>query len=180
MLRNQTLATSMRESIEAATAPANQNAAAAVGQSLMMSMYETLFSKYNLSCAQVLVTESDMSDSETIAQVGDTTNELLQHGIVPIINENDAVTSRVEPVFAQDTREVQWDNDVLASRLAAELKADLLVILTDIDGSYTHVAGLDTGEGAQRWRVPPATMPPSHRELHSTLATCGLVAPSSV
>lgn len=99
--------------------------------------YETLFSRYNLSCAQVLVTEGDVSDPEMIAQIGDTTNELLQLGIVPIINENDAVTSRTEPVFAAETLEVQWDNDVLASRLAAELKADLLVILTDIDGLYT-------------------------------------------
>ena len=77
-----------------------------------------------ICCAQVLVTENDISDSDTIAQVGDTTNELLQLGIVPIINENDAVTARVQPVFTERTREVQWDNDVLSSRLAAELKAD--------------------------------------------------------
>eukprot|EP00966_Prymnesium_polylepis_P332581 7388067-Prymnesium_polylepis.1 len=105
MVKNQTLASNLRDSLEVATAPANQNAAAAVGQSLMMSMYETLFSKYNLSCAQILVTESDISDADTIAQVGDTTNELLQLGIVPIINENDAVTSRSQPVFASGSRE---------------------------------------------------------------------------
>lgn len=106
IVKNQTLASSMRDSLENGVSRANQSAAAAVGQSLMMSMYETLFSKYNLSCAQVLVTESDISDPETIAQVGETTDELLQLGIVPIVNENDAVTSRSEPVFDYDTSEV--------------------------------------------------------------------------
>jgi len=71
--------------------------------------------------------------------VGETTDELLQLGIVPIVNENDAVTSRSEPVFDYDTSEVKWDNDVLASKLAAELRADLLVVLTDINALYKAV-----------------------------------------
>ena len=137
IVKNQTLASNMRESLENGIQRANQSAAAAVGQSLMMSLYETLFNKYNLSCAQVLVTESDISDPATIAQVGETTDELLQFGIVPIINENDAVTSRSEPVFDEDSLEVKWDNDALASKLAVELRADLMVVLTDIDGLYT-------------------------------------------
>lgn len=95
------------------------------------------------------MTESDIADPEMIAQVGDTTNELLQMGLVPIINENDAVTSRVQPVFDPETREVQWDNDVLAAKLAAEFKADLLVVLTDIDGLYT-VSDDDETRTAQR------------------------------
>lgn len=57
-------------------------------------------------------------------------------GLVPIINENDTVTSRVQPVFDPNTGEVQWDNDYLAARLSAEVRADLLVLLTDIDGLY--------------------------------------------
>lgn len=104
--KNQTLASIMRESLENGVPSANQTAAAAVGQSLLMSMYETLFNKYNLSCAQVLVTENDIADPDMIAQVGETTDELLRLGMVPIINENDAVTSRTEPVFDLATNEV--------------------------------------------------------------------------
>lgn len=111
--------------------------------------YETFFSKYNLSCAQILITESDLADPEIIRQVGETTNELMQMGIVPIISENDAVTSRVQPVFDPVTREVQWDNDYLASRLAAEVQADLLVMLIDIDGLYIS-SDEDDESSAQR------------------------------
>ncbi|KAL1498600.1 hypothetical protein AB1Y20_013915 [Prymnesium parvum] len=174
MLKNQTLASNMHETMHQSVEPPNQNAAAAVGQSLIMSMYETFFSKYNLGCAQVLVTEQDIADPEIIAQVGDTTNELLQLGFVPIINENDAVTSRVEPVFSPDTREVQWDNDTLAARLAAEVKADLLVVLTDIDGLYTKHAD-DALKVAQRLPVfsPGAILVRQGIEFQASTASLG-------
>lgn len=111
-------------------------AASAVGQALLMNMYETLFSKYNLSCAQVLITEDDVNNSETLGQVCDTTMELMQLGTIPIINDNDAVTQRSVPVYNEQTGEVSWDNDILASTIAVSLRADLLVMLTDLDALY--------------------------------------------
>ena len=119
-------------------------AAAAVGQSQLMGMYETLFAKYNLTCAQVLITEEDIAQQDTLAQICDTTMELMQLGTIPIINDNDAVTSRATPVYNEETSEVLWDNDVLASRLARNMRADLLVMLTDMESLYAQPTG---GEG---------------------------------
>lgn len=119
-------------------APENIAAAASVGQSLLMNVYETLFSKYNLACAQVLLTEGDIDDDDTLAQVCETTSELLELGIVPLLNDNDATTARTEPVFDPRTNEVGFDNDVLASRLASGLRADLLILLTDMDSLYAR------------------------------------------
>ena len=116
----------------------NKSAASAVGQSLLMNMYETLFSKYNLSCAQVLITEDDVASAETLSQVCETTMELMQLGTVPIINDNDAITQRMMPVFDDDTSEIKWDNDVLASRIATSLRADLLIMLTDLPALYAE------------------------------------------
>ncbi len=139
MRRSMTLSQSLQDSVAGRPPAVRQEAAAAVGQSLLMSMYENLFSKYNMSCAQVLITEDDIKDGETLSQVCDTSLELLSLGLVPIINENDSVTSRSTAVFSSATNEVQWDNDVLAARLATSLRADLLIVLTDMDALYTPV-----------------------------------------
>ena len=79
--------------------------------------------------------------------------ELMQLGTVPIINDNDAITQRMMPVFDDDTSEIKWDNDVLASRIATVLRADLLIMLTDLPslyaeppaGSHATPAGLSPG-----------------------------------
>jgi glutamate 5-kinase len=117
-----------------------------------------MFSKYNLSCAQVLITEDDMADSETFSQMCDTTMELLQLGCIPIINDNDAVTARTTPVYNEETSEVVWDNDVLASRLAIGLRADLLITLTDVDSLYSAPssvsASLSDDPDADPVRIP--------------------------
>ena len=113
----------------------HQAAAAAVGQSLLMSMYETLFSQYNLSCAQVLIDAQAMtSGQDDYAQVCETTLELLATGAVPILNDNAAAGA----VMNDLTNEVAWDNDTLAERVACEVRADLLVFLTDSDGLYAR------------------------------------------
>jgi len=132
------LKTSLADAIHQRQDPfqVDDSAAAAVGQALLMNMYETLFAKYNLSCAQVLITEDDINAPETMAQVTDTTMELMQLGTVPIVNDNDAVTQRTTAVYNEQTGEVIWDNDVLASRLAAAVRADLLIMLTDLDALY--------------------------------------------
>ncbi|HEY2328969.1 MAG TPA: glutamate 5-kinase, partial [Verrucomicrobiae bacterium] len=104
---------------------AELQACAAVGQSRLMATYEKLFAKHGLHVAQVLLTHDDLRDHERHLNARNTLVTLLQHGVVPIINENDAVSS-TELKFG--------DNDKLSALVASLLPADLLVILTTVDG----------------------------------------------
>jgi len=173
MRRSMTLSQSIKDSVTGAVPEVRQEAAAAVGQSLLMNMYETLFSKYNLTCAQVLITEDDVADGETLSQVCDTSVELLGLGVVPIINDNDAVTSRSLAVFSSATNEVQWDNDILASRLAISLRADLLIILTDMDSLYEAAGDGNSGDHGAGSAGSPPTRVHCYRE-GVTLARTGM------
>lgn len=107
------------------TALAELQACAAVGQSRLMATYEQLFAKFNLRVAQVLLTHEDLEHHERHLNARNTLVTLLKHGVIPIINENDAV-SFTEIKFG--------DNDKLSALVAALLPADLLVILTTVDG----------------------------------------------
>lgn len=100
-------------------------ACAAVGQSRLMAMYETLFRHYGQGVAQVLLTHDDLADHERHLNARNTLLTLLRRGVVPIINENDAV-SVTELKFG--------DNDRLSALVASLLPADLLVVLTTADG----------------------------------------------
>jgi len=100
-------------------------ACAAVGQSRLMATYEQLFARHELHVAQVLLTHDDLEHHERHLNARNTLVTLLRHGIVPIINENDAV-SFTEIKFG--------DNDKLSALVACLLPADLLVILTTVDG----------------------------------------------
>jgi len=104
---------------------AELQACAAVGQSRLMATYDKLFSKFHLHVAQVLLTHEDLQDHERHLNARNTLVTLLSHGVVPIINENDAVSS-TELKFG--------DNDKLSALVASLLPADLLVILTSVDG----------------------------------------------
>lgn len=104
---------------------AAQQACAAVGQSRLMATYEKLFGEFNLNVAQVLLTHDDLQHQERHRNARNTLVTLLRHQVVPIINENDAV-SFTELKFG--------DNDKLSALVAALLPADLLVILTTVDG----------------------------------------------
>src|ERR1044071_1324501 len=104
---------------------AELQACAAVGQSRLMSTYEKLFAKHDLAVAQVLLTHDDLQHHERHLNARNTLVRLLKHGVVPIINENDAV-SFTEIKFG--------DNDKLSALVACLLPADLLVILTTRDG----------------------------------------------
>lgn len=111
---------------------ADLQACAAVGQSRLMAMYESLFRHYELGVAQVLLTHDDLADHSRHLNARNTLLTLLKRGIVPIINENDAV-SVTELKFG--------DNDKLSALVASLLPADLLVILTTADGlieNYGH------------------------------------------
>ncbi|MBC7234366.1 MAG: glutamate 5-kinase [Chloroflexi bacterium] len=101
---------------------------AAVGQSRLMHLWEQYFELYDLIVAQVLLTREDIEDRHRYLNVRDTFESLLQRGIVPIVNENDAV--------ATDEIKV-GENDSLAAMVANLIEADLLILLTDIDGLYT-------------------------------------------
>jgi glutamate 5-kinase len=104
---------------------AELQACAAVGQSRLMAIYEQLFAKHNLHVAQVLLTHEDLEHHERHLNARNTLVTLLGRGVVPIINENDAV-SFTEIKFG--------DNDKLSALVASLLPADLLVILTTVDG----------------------------------------------
>ncbi|KAL8050290.1 hypothetical protein ABFX02_06G073500 [Erythranthe guttata] len=110
-------------------------ACAAVGQNGLMALYDTLFSQLDMTSAQLLVTDNDFRDTEFRKQLNETVVSLLSLKVVPIFNENDAVSTRRAPY--EDSSGIFWDNDSLAALLALELKADLLVLLSDVDGLYS-------------------------------------------
>lgn len=112
--------------------PMDLKAAAAVGQSGLMSLYDLLFREHNRTCAQILATLEDWDTPRSLSQLRETTAELLSIGAVPIVNENDAVSERPVPVIGPKNL-VIWDNDTLASRLAGALHADVLLVLVDMD-----------------------------------------------
>ncbi|KAB2596179.1 delta-1-pyrroline-5-carboxylate synthase-like [Pyrus ussuriensis x Pyrus communis] len=110
-------------------------ACAAVGQNCLMALYDTLFSQLDVSSAQLLVTDSDFRDRDFRKQLSETMKSLLSLKVIPIFNENDAVSTRRAPY--EDSSGIFWDNDSLAALLALELKADLLILLSDVDGLYS-------------------------------------------
>lgn len=115
---------------------AAKQACAAVGQTQLMSIYEDGFSKFNIKTAQILLTEEDFSNRKRYLNLNSTLNRLLKYKVVPIINENDTV-STAELELLDDITQVSFsDNDKLSALVASELDADLLVILSDIDGLY--------------------------------------------
>ena len=105
-----------------------KQAAAAVGQCELMYTYDKLFSEYSHTVAQILITSEDLADPERSENLHNTLARLLELGALPIVNENDTVSTAEIAV---------GDNDTLAARLCRSLEAELLVILSDIDGLYT-------------------------------------------
>lgn len=105
-----------------------KQACAAIGQARLMMIYQKLFSEYNQTCAQILMTKNTVLNNLSRRNAYNTFQELLKLGAVPIVNENDTVS----------TYEMQFgDNDTLSSIVAALVKADLLILLSDIDGLFT-------------------------------------------
>ncbi len=105
-----------------------KQAAAAVGQCELMYIYDKLFSEYHHTVAQLLITNDNMVDPIRHQNFTNTLNRLLQLGALPIINENDTVAT---------DEIVIGDNDTLGAKLAQAVHADLLILLSDIDGLYT-------------------------------------------
>jgi glutamate 5-kinase len=113
---------------------AELQACAAIGQSRLMAIYEKLFAKHDLNVAQVLLTHDDLEHHERHLNARNTLVTLLSHGVVPIINENDAI-SFTELKFG--------DNDKLSALVASLLPADLLLILTTVDGVIENFGKAD-------------------------------------
>lgn len=105
-----------------------KQAAAAVGQCELMYVYDKLFSEYHHTVAQLLITADNLSNETRHANFTNTLNRLLELGAVPVINENDTVAT---------DEIVIGDNDTLAAMVAESVEANLLVLLSDIDGLYT-------------------------------------------
>ncbi|XP_037128146.1 delta-1-pyrroline-5-carboxylate synthase [Syngnathus acus] len=120
-------------------------ACAAAGQSGLMALYEAMFTQYSICTAQILVTNLDFHDEQKRRNLNSTLLELLRMNIVPIINTNDAVVP--PPVPKSDLQGVNVisikDNDSLAARLAVEMKVDLLIALSDVQGLYDRPPGTD-------------------------------------
>lgn len=105
-----------------------KQACAAIGQCRLMMIYQKLFAEYNQIAAQVLMTKKTIVDDLSRHNAHNTFLELLQMGVIPIVNENDTVA----------TYEIEFgDNDSLSAIVAALVEADLLILLSDIDGLFT-------------------------------------------
>ena len=105
-----------------------KQAAASVGQSELMYMYDKFFSEYGHTVAQILITGDDFSHEDRLLNFKNTVNRLLSLSAIPIVNENDTVS----------TDEIKvGDNDTLSALVAVNVGAELLVLLSDIDGLYT-------------------------------------------
>jgi len=121
-------ATDSRTAKSAETLPFKQ-AAAAIGQGRLMHTYTEAFAWRNVDCAQVLLTRDDLADRRRFLNARNTLLALLDMGIVPVINENDTVA----------VDEIKFgDNDALAALVATLVEADLLLILSDVEGLYVH------------------------------------------
>lgn len=108
----------------------SKQAAAAVGQCELMHIYDDMFSKYSITVAQILLTKTIVQNPERRQHVQNTIERLLQLGVIPILNENDTV--------AIDELELEiGENDSLSAVIATVADADLLVILSDIDGLFS-------------------------------------------
>lgn len=106
-----------------------KQAAASVGQGILMQKWNDSFQKFGMNAAQILITMADYSDREKVMNLNNTMSTLLEYGAVPIFNENDAIAVKeIGPMFG--------DNDTLSAVIASRADADLLVIMSDIDGLY--------------------------------------------
>lgn len=107
-----------------------KQACAAIGQARLMMIYERLFAEYNHMTAQILMTMHTIMEDTSRRNAHNTFSKLLEMGVIPVVNENDTVaTQEIEDTFG--------DNDFLASIVTALTGADLLILLSDIDGLYT-------------------------------------------
>lgn len=117
---------------------ADRQACAAVGQTKLMGLYDQGFSRLGLVCGQVLLSQSDFDDRVRYLNLRTTLSTLVRRGVVPVINENDAVTTEELALLEDAERPVFGDNDKLSALVATKLGAELLVLCTDVEGVYDN------------------------------------------
>ncbi|MBG34724.1 MAG: glutamate 5-kinase [Oceanicaulis sp.] len=137
----------------------DKQAAAACGQPLLMNAYKQIALEYGFDIAQVLVTLDDLEDRRRFLNTKNTITRLIEHGVMPIVNENDSVTTQELKV---------GDNDRLAAKVAQMVQADQLVILTSVDGLYDRNP---EEEGAQH--VPVVEDVSEYLEVTSSVSALG-------
>lgn len=130
-----------------------KQAAAAVGQCELMYIYDKLFSEYNHNIAQLLVTADDLEDEKRHNNFKNTMNRLLELGALPVVNENDTISVEEFGI---------GDNDTLSADIAVSIDADLLILLSDIDGLYTSNPRKD----------PNAKLIPVIENIDDTVISC--------
>ena len=137
-----------------------KQALAAVGQARLMSIYSNFFREYGQNTGQVLMTKATMVDNVSRKNAQNTFEELFREGIIPIVNENDTIS----------TYEIQFgDNDTLSAMVANLTGADLLILLSDIDGLYSSDPKTD----------PNAKLIPIVEKLDESIENMGSSAPGS-
>ena len=167
-----------------------KQATAAVGQCRMMHLYDKLFSEYNRSMAQMLLTGDDVEEEDRAEHLRGTFSALMEMGVIPVVNENDSVSSAE---IETGHHKVLGDNDTLSAIVAKLCKADLLVLLSDIDGLYDadpkthpnakllhHVEELtpeiyEMAGGAGSWRGPGGMATKLSAARIATEAGCDMV-----
>ncbi|MCR5278908.1 MAG: glutamate 5-kinase [Lachnospiraceae bacterium] len=110
-----------------------KQAAAAVGQCRLMHVYDQMFGEYGRTVAQILLTDGDVADPVRKEHLSGTMRKLLEMGIIPIVNENDSVSAAE---IETGENKVLGDNDTLSAIVSELVEADLLILLSDIDGLY--------------------------------------------
>jgi glutamate 5-kinase len=135
-----------------------KQACAAVGQSLLMEAYKRLFGAYGVKTAQVLLTEEDFSNWRRYSNLRRTMEKLIGFGVLPIVNENDTVsTAELETVGDRARSAAFSDNDRLAALVMSGLEADALILLTNVDGllgTETSTKHKPTGSGIRPQLIP--------------------------
>ncbi len=116
---------------ERPTSMRDKQAVAAVGQCELMNSYTRSFSEYSYVCGQILLTKDDLLDNLTKSNISNTIEALLEKRIIPVVNENDSVSTA--EILHNGTF---GDNDTLSAHVACLVNADMLIILSDIDGLY--------------------------------------------
>src|SRR4030088_3431216 len=132
-----------------------RQACAAVGQNLLMNAYEKLFGAHDVKIAQLLLTEEDFADRHRYRNLRSTMEKLLKFGVVPIVNENDTVSTAELEYLTEGSGRIFGDNDRLAALDISRREADALVLLRDVDGLQ-----LRNGQRDRRKENGPATSAP--------------------
>ena len=131
-----------------------KQACAAVGQSLLMEAYKRLFGAHDVKIAQVLLTEEDFSNWQRYSNLRRTMEKLMGFGVLPIVNENDTISTAELETVGGSARSVAFsDNDRLAALVMSGLEGDALILLTNVDGL------LDAESSGKQKRAGPASLP---------------------